>query len=120
MFILTDWVIFQMTKVFSNLQVYPDRMKQNMQISLGLPMAEAVMTALIKKGMGRGDAHELMRTIAHDAAAQKKTLQEMFLEKTKKNPILSVEEVSEIVLPENYLGATDEIIERVLVKLERR
>jgi len=120
MFILTDWVIFQMTKVFSNLQVYPDRMKQNMQISLGLPMAEAVMTALIKKGMGRGDAHELMRTIAHDAAAQKKTLEEMFLEKTKNNPILSEEEVSEVVLPKNYLGATDEIIDRVLVKLERR
>ena len=119
-FILTDWVIFQMTKVFSNLQVYPDRMEQNMHISLGLPMAEALMTALIEKGMGRGEAHELMRTIAHDAAAQKKTLQEMFLEKTMKNPILSAEEVSEVVLPENYLGATDEIIERVLAKLERR
>ena len=34
-----------------------------MEISKGLPMAESLMTKLISKDMGRGDAHEIMRKI---------------------------------------------------------
>jgi adenylosuccinate lyase len=119
-FVLTDWIIFKTTEIFSNLKVFPERMKKNMELSLGLPMAESLMTALVGKGMGRGEAHELMRTISLEAAAQRKPLQDMFLEMTKKNPSLSKKEVEYALNPENYLGATDEIIERVIKKLERK
>jgi adenylosuccinate lyase len=61
--ILTDWIVFQMNNVFQNLQVYPERMRQNLERSKGLPMAEAVMTKLVEKGMGRGEAHELVRSL---------------------------------------------------------
>jgi adenylosuccinate lyase len=118
--ILSDWIVYQMTDVFTYLKIFPDRMKRNMDISLGLPMAEALMTALVSKGMGRGIAHELMRNISLDAASRGITLKDMFLERTKDNPLLSKKEVVESLNPENYLGATDQIIERVIKKLERK
>ncbi len=118
--ILSDWIVYQMAEVFTYLKIFPERMKRNMDISLGLPMAEALMTALVSKGMGRGDAHELMRTISLEAASQRITLKEMFLERTKDNPILTKKEVDDRLNPENYLGATDQIIERVLKRLERK
>ncbi|MFH1013318.1 MAG: adenylosuccinate lyase [Thermoplasmatota archaeon] len=118
--ILSDWIVFQMTEVFTHLKVFPERMKSNMDISLGLPMAEALMTALVNRGMGRGDAHELMRTISLEAASQRRTLKEVFLERTNDNPILTKKEVDDALNPENYLGATDQIIERVIKKLERK
>jgi len=118
-FILTDWIVFKMTLVFRNLRVFPERMIDNMNISKGLPMAESLMTTLIQKGMGRGDAHELMRKTALQAVSEQKNLKEMFLETIKDSKILTPAEVDAALDPKNYLGATDEIIDRVLKKLER-
>jgi adenylosuccinate lyase len=61
-----------------------------------------------------------MRNISLDAASRGITLKDMFLERTKDNPLLSKKEVVESLNPENYLGATDQIIERVIKKLERK
>ena len=118
--ILSDWIILKMTEVFTHLKVFPERMEKNMELSLGLPMAESLMTALVGKEMGRGEAHELMRIISLEAISQRKTLNEMFLEKTKNKPILSKKEVDDALDPRKYLGATDQIIDRVIKKLERK
>ncbi|MDH7507392.1 MAG: adenylosuccinate lyase [Candidatus Thermoplasmatota archaeon] len=117
--ILTDWIIYQMNIVFKNLQVFPEKMKKNLEISKGLPMSESLMTMLISKGMGRGDAHELMRKVSLKAVQQNKTLKEVFMEENKKLKILTEKEIDFALKPENYLGAAEEIIERVIKKLER-
>ena len=117
--ILTDWVITQMNTVFKNLKVFPDRMKQNLEISKGLPMAESLMTTLISKGMGRGKAHELMRKTSLKAARENKTLKQTFTEENKKLKLLSEKEINNALKPENYLGVTDKIIDRVIKKLDR-
>ena len=117
--ILTDWIVYKMDDVFKNLKVFPEKMKQNMEISKGLPMAESLMTTLIGKGMGRGDAHELMRKNALKAAKENKTLKEVFLQENKKLKLLSDKEINDALKPENYLGATEKIIDKVIKKLER-
>ncbi|MBS3802866.1 MAG: adenylosuccinate lyase, partial [Candidatus Thermoplasmatota archaeon] len=117
--ILTDWIVYKMTDVFTHLMVFPERMKENMNISNGLPMAESLMTTLVQHGMGRGDAHELMRTTALKAAAENITLKEAFTIENKKKQLLSEKEITHALNPENYLGATDAIIERVIKKLDR-
>jgi len=117
--ILTDWIVHQTNIVFKNLQVFPDRMLKNMEISKGLPMAESLMTTLIGKGMGRGDAHELMRKTALKAIEQNKTLKEVFLEENEKSKLLTINEVNYALNPSNYLGASEKIVERVVKKLER-
>ena len=117
--ILTDWVVYKMNDVFKNIKVFPDRMEKNMEISKGLPMAESMMTTLIVKGMGRGDAHELMRKTALKAAKENKTLKETFVQENKKLKLLSDEEIDDALNPSNYLGASEKIIEKVVKKLER-
>jgi adenylosuccinate lyase len=117
--ILTDWIVYQTNIVFENLKVFPDRMLKNMEISKGLPMAESLMTTLIGKGMGRGDAHELMRKTALRAVEENKTLKEVFLEENEKSNLLTSKEVDDALNPNNYLGASEKIVERVIKKLER-
>lgn len=116
--ILTDWILYKMTDVFTHLKIFPQRMKENMNISKGLPMAESLMTTLVQHDMGRGDAHELMRKTALQAAAEQRSLKEVFTEVNKKKQLLSQHEIDKALKPENYLGATDEIINRVIKKLE--
>ncbi len=118
--ILTDWIIYKTNDVFKNLKVLPERMLKNMEISKGLPMAESMMTTLIGKGMGRGEAHELMRKISLKAAHKDRSLIEVFSEENKKLKFLSNKEINDTLNPENYLGATEKIIDRVINKLERK
>ncbi len=117
--ILTDWIIFKTNSVFKNLKVFPEKMKKNLEISKGLPMAESLMTALISKGMGRGDAHEVMRKTSLNAISQNKTLKDAFIEENKKLKILTEKEINDSLKPENYLGATEKIVDRVVKRLER-
>ena len=117
--ILTDWIIYNTDYVFKNIKVFPEKMIKNLEISKGLPMAESLMTTLINKGMGRGDAHELVRKTALKAAEEGKTLKEIFIIENKKLKLLSEKEINYALNPENYLGVTDEIIDRVVKKLKR-
>ena len=117
--ILTDWVVYKTDDVFKNLKVFPERMNKNMEISKGLPMAESMMTTLIEKGMGRGDAHELMRKTALKAAKEGTTLKEVFVQENKKLKLLTDKEIINALKPENYLGSTEKIIDKVIKKLER-
>ena len=117
--ILTDWIVYQTNIVFKNLKVFPERMRKNLEISKGLPMAESLMTTLIGKGMGRGDAHELMRKISLKAAKENKTLKEVFVKENKKLKFLSDKEVNDALNPGNYLGAAEKIIDIVVKRFER-
>ena len=117
--IMTDWIVFQMNKVFKGLQVNPERMRQNLENSKGLPMAEAVMTKLVEKGMGRGDAHELVRTCSIKTVAEDRQLVSVLLENPKVIKLLKKKELEEVMNPRNYLGVSDKIVDHVVKKLTR-
>jgi adenylosuccinate lyase len=117
--IMTDWIVFQMNKVLRNLQVYPERMRENLENSKGLTMAEAVMTKLVEKGMGRGDAHDLVRTCSLKAASENKQLLSVLLENPKVTKLLKKKELEEVMNPRNYLGVSDKIIDHVVKRLTR-
>jgi adenylosuccinate lyase len=117
--IMTDWIVFQMNKVLKNLHVYPERMLENLENSKGLPMAEAVMTKLVEKGMGRGDAHELMRTCSLKAASENKQLLSVLIENPRIVKILKKKELEDAMNPRNYLGVSDKIVDQVVKKLTR-
>jgi len=117
--ILSDWIVFQMNNVFKNLQVYPERMRQNLERSKGLPMAEAVMTKLVEKDMGRGDAHELVRTCSMKAVGEERHLLSVLLENPQVAKILKKKELEDAMNPRNYLGVSDKIIDQAVKKLTR-
>ncbi|UCF12029.1 MAG: adenylosuccinate lyase [Thermoplasmatales archaeon] len=117
--ILTDLIVYQMNNVFKNLQVNTKRMLENLEKSKGIPMAEAVMTKLVEKGMGRGDAHELVRKCSIKASGKDKELLIVLLEEKNISKLLSKNELKEVLNPRNYLGASNKIVESIVKKLTR-
>ncbi|MBU0497069.1 MAG: adenylosuccinate lyase [Candidatus Thermoplasmatota archaeon] len=115
--ILTDWITYQMNRVFTNLKVYPERMQENLKQSRGLPMAESIMIKLVEKGMGRGDAHELMRTSAMEALAHNTDLYTILKKKQQVTQYLSEMEIKEALKPENYLGVAPQTVDYIVKKL---
>ena len=53
--------------VLRELEVRPDRMRANLELTGGLVMTEAVVTALIGVGLDRQEAHDLVAELARGA-----------------------------------------------------
>jgi adenylosuccinate lyase len=117
--ILTDWIVYLINDIFKNLKVFPEKMIENLEKSQGLPMAEAVMTKLVEKGLGRGEAHELTRTCSQKAITEKKDLYTILISDKNVSKYLNKKELNELIDPKNYLGVTDKIIDNIMKKLSR-
>jgi adenylosuccinate lyase len=61
---LLDYMLVTLTKLTQGLIVYPDNMKRNLELSLGLWHSQTVLLALIKKGLTREDAYALVQRCA--------------------------------------------------------
>lgn len=112
--VLVDDMLHKMSGVFENLRVREDRMWENLEATGGLVMAEAVMMFLAKKGMGRQKAHELVRQLSLEARSEQKGLREVLLRDEAVASALSEAELEEALDPRNYLGASEEIVDRVV------
>ena len=117
--ILTDWIVYQMNDVFKNLQVNTKKMSENLDRSRGLPMAEAVMTKLVEKGMGRGDAHEIVRKSSIVAYDEEDNLANVLFKNKEISKLISKNELENVMNPRNYLGASEKIIDYIVKKLTR-
>ncbi len=62
--ILLDYMLDLMTFIVRGMRVYPERMKENMEASYGLPFSQRVLLALIDKGMGRQEAYKVVQRCA--------------------------------------------------------
>ena len=117
--ILTDHMLASMTKVLEDLQVDEERMRENLDITQGRMMSEAVMLALAQKGKDRQKAHELIRRLAMRSYFDKKPFKQALLEDDVLAGKLSEEEVDEALDPANYLGTTVKQVELAVEKTRR-
>ncbi|MEG2173374.1 MAG: adenylosuccinate lyase, partial [Desulfovibrionaceae bacterium] len=62
--ILADYVLNRLCKLLDGLVVKPERMKKNMDHSLGLYFSQRVLTTLIDTGMPRQKAYEMVQRCA--------------------------------------------------------
>ncbi|MEK7685384.1 MAG: adenylosuccinate lyase [Verrucomicrobiota bacterium] len=61
---LLDYMLVTLTKLTERLIVYPQNMKRNLELSLGLWNSQSVLLALIKKGLTREAAYDLVQRIS--------------------------------------------------------
>lgn len=114
--VLVDDILVKMTNVFDKLIVFPDNMRKNLESSKGMIMTESVMMALTKKGIGRQEAHEILRSCSMNAAQKGLTYKEAFAENEIVAKNLSKEELDQAMMPENYTGKAQEIVDNILKK----
>jgi adenylosuccinate lyase len=62
--ILLDYMLAKLTELVEGLQVYPQRMQQNLELSKGLYFSQSILLALTSKGAERKDAYEAVQRAA--------------------------------------------------------
>jgi len=117
--ILVDYMLHLMISVISKIEVEEERMRQNVNITQGRIMSEAVMIALTRKGMSRQEAHELVRRLAIRSASEGLSFEDALLEDSEVMRKLPEEEIKEMLDPRNYLGTAVEQVERCIEKTKQ-
>jgi adenylosuccinate lyase len=59
--ILLDYMLDLLTGIVRGLRVYPEQMRRNLELTQGLVFSQRVLLALIEKGLGRGEAYEIVQ-----------------------------------------------------------
>jgi adenylosuccinate lyase len=62
--LLVDYMLHQMTRIVEGLQVYPERMRENMERSFGLMYSQRVLLRLAETGLSRQQAYEIVQRSA--------------------------------------------------------
>jgi 3-carboxy-cis,cis-muconate cycloisomerase len=103
----------RMTEVIAGLAVDVERMSANLDRSNGLIMAEAVAMAL-GVTIGKLEAHRVMEQACLRAVRESRHLRDVLVEDPVIQARLTGPELEKLMNPTNYLGATQEFIDRVL------
>lgn len=119
-FILTDYIIRQITSILRDLEFNESNIRRNLELTLGLCLTERIMLELVKKGVGRQRAHEMLRRLAMKCWDEKRSLKEVILEDSEASVLVTPIELVDWLKPENYLGTAVEQVEKVVKVLRAR
>jgi len=110
---LTGGAAAAVREVTEGLEVYPEKMRQNLDETGGMLMAENVAT-VVSHRLGRMEAHELVKKAAMRAADGGKSFREELLAEPVLREQLSAEEIDAVLDPAGYLGSAGTFIDRAL------
>jgi adenylosuccinate lyase len=65
--ILLDYMQHMATRIAEGMTVYPERMRQNLELTHGALFSQRALTALVESGMSRDDAYRLVQASAQRA-----------------------------------------------------
>jgi adenylosuccinate lyase len=119
MFVLTDDILIKIAQVFSGLKVNRERMIANLESSKGMVMSEAVMLALVGKGIGRQDAHEMVRRASLAAEKQGKHLKDVLLKCKDVTRAISAKELDRIMDYSSYVGSAPQMVDKVVARAKK-
>jgi adenylosuccinate lyase len=118
--VLTDHVIRLTSTIIQNLRFYPDNIRKNLNLLNGLNMGEAIMIDLSKKGVGRQEAHEIVRQCAMSARESGIHMKDALIRNETVSKYLTQGEIVQLMDPDNYIGTAVEQVESLAAKLKKR
>jgi 3-carboxy-cis,cis-muconate cycloisomerase len=127
-----DWASFQMewaylpelcvmahgameitARVLHGLIVYPERMRQNLDLTGGLLLAERVMFAL-GEHIGRQHAHDVVYECAMSSFGTRRSFLDVLCEDARVNQHVTRDQLASLLDPAAYTGLASEFVDRVL------
>jgi 3-carboxy-cis,cis-muconate cycloisomerase len=109
LFSLTAGCVRTVCLVLATLDVFPERMRANLQLDQGSIMAEAVMMALAP-WTGRLQAHELVAESCRAAREHGEPLRSVLTHVLDAETLRALPPLERVLDPRNYVGAAEEMV----------
>jgi adenylosuccinate lyase len=111
--ILLDYMLSKLTELVKGLQVYPDRMQQNLESSKGLYFSQSLLLALTRKGAERKSAYEAVQRAAMKTWKGSESLAENAKSEPEITDRLSKSEIDALCSLDVHLRHVDETFRAV-------
>ncbi len=111
--IVLDYMLQTMTEVIRGLAVHPQRMQANLQSTQGVVYSGQVLLALMRQGLTRRKAYELVQRLALDAWRRERSFQALLLGDPGIRRHLTAAQVRRCLDPRAHLKHVDRIFRRV-------
>jgi adenylosuccinate lyase len=116
--ILLDFMIIQSIHILSGLEFNKEQIEANLYLTDGQIMAERIMIELVKKGMNRQQAHELLRQSSIRARSEKISYKASILAEERLSQYCSEEELDQWLDPHTYIGKSIALVDQITQKLK--
>ena len=110
---LTGGAASTLREALEGLEVRPERMRENLDATSGLVMAESVVTALSDR-VGQGRARDLIDAAVGRALAEGTSFRDQLIADEGVSAELSEGEIDAALDPAGYLGSADAFVDRAL------
>jgi adenylosuccinate lyase len=99
-------------KVVDGLNVYPENIKKNLDITREVYYSQKVLTLLVEKGVARQQAYEIIQKNAMDSWLNKKGFRQLILADQEVNKRCTREELEKAFSEKELLAGIDKIFHR--------
>jgi 3-carboxy-cis,cis-muconate cycloisomerase len=110
---LTGGAAAAVREATEGLEVYPEKMRENLDATGGLLLAERV-TTMVAEHLGRLEAHDLVEAASRRTLESGRSLREELLAEPALEEVLSEVDIDAALDPAGYLGSAGAFVDRAL------
>jgi adenylosuccinate lyase len=107
------FMLAEMGEVLGGLEVFPERMRANLNLGGGLVYSQGVLLALVERGMPRDDAYRIVQAAAATAWDEGRDFRAELQDQPDVVRLLSAEDLEALFDPGRYLQNLDVVFDRL-------
>ena len=108
-----DFMLAELTEVLEGLEVFPERMRENLNAGGGLAYSQGLLLALVERGMPRDEAYRVVQAAAARAWDEGKDFRAELAVDPDVARLLSAADLDALFEPERYLRNLDVVFDRL-------
>jgi adenylosuccinate lyase len=112
--LVADFMLARLSGVLRNLEIFPERMQQNMDLLQGVIYSQPVLLALVEKGLSRDEAYEIVQKNALAALDRKVPFLGLLKADSRVMKVLSEDSLNMLFQPSRYFHHLDYVYKKVL------
>jgi len=110
---LVHYLLVKTIALIDNLEVFPEQMMKNVDLTHGLIYSQSVLLALAKKGISREKAYEIVQKAAMECWKTKENFQNILKRSREFTSLLNEDEINSLFNLEKFTDNVDSIFSRV-------
>ncbi|MFN8535786.1 MAG: adenylosuccinate lyase [Dehalococcoidia bacterium] len=116
--ILLDYMLDLMSGILERLQVYPDRMLENINLTRGLVFSQRVLLALVERGLSRQAAYTIVQRHAMRGWRTREDYRSLLAADPDVTAVLRPDELTGLFDPSHYLRYADVPFKRLGIVID--
>ncbi len=111
--IALDYMLYKLTQIIDQLQVYPENMRRNLELTKGVIFSQPLLLLLAEKGLTREEAYRLVQKRAHSAWQLGQSFKEAVEQDSELRRYLSKEDIDRAFDLNHNLRNVEAIFRRI-------